>query len=365
VFFSKSEILAAKYLIESKTSYKCAVVFGSLPPETRVAQAALFNDPSKPQDILLATDAIGMGLNLSVRRIIFMSMRKFDGHSRIKLPIMDVKQIAGRAGRYKVADISGQQTKRESTAEDVIEQTIEDPSEAPRAKYGLVTTLSPESQRYLKYCMVTPSPVLKHAQLQLPDEILRRYANLVGLGSGFGRIWDGIPRHAVLDPSAPYSMADLREPNRVAALLDTIEGLLFEDRLQLVKVPVRRYRQCEEAFSAYCRVIANGESLPIYDIPESSVEFLQMTPMKPAQHLTEKYEIVSNNISLFLWLQYRFPNNFLDRQSASELAGLCERRFNEYLEKLNVKLPTGTDLLRRISGSAARASKPFRKRRWG
>jgi hypothetical protein len=50
-------------------------------------------------DILVATDAIGMGLNLAIRRIIFSTMTKFDGKSRRPLSISEVKQIGGRAGR--------------------------------------------------------------------------------------------------------------------------------------------------------------------------------------------------------------------------------------------------------------------------
>lgn len=366
VFFSKSEILAAKHLIESSTEYKCAVVFGSLPPETRVAQAALFNDPSKPYDILLATDAIGMGLNLSVRRIIFMSMRKFDGESMQKLPIMDVKQIAGRAGRYKVADISGdkknagaKQDHPDSTEHnnDVYEETIEDPSAAPRAKYGLVTTLNREDQRFLKYCMVTPTPVIRQAALQLSDDLMLRYAYHMGLGSGFRRLWELLPRHAVLDPRAPYNMSDNSEPGRLASLLDEVPGLLLKDRLQLVKAPVRRYRQSEDAYSAYCRVIANGEALAIYDIPEAGVEFLQHTVAKPVPSLTETYDVIASNISLFLWLQYRFPQNFLDREAAQEMYVLCERRFNEFLDKLHLD-PSASPALRRLTNRTNQSSKP-------
>lgn len=64
VVFSKILLHALKKDIERETGKKCAVIYGSLPPETRAAQAKLFNDPDSDYDILVATDAIGMGLNL-------------------------------------------------------------------------------------------------------------------------------------------------------------------------------------------------------------------------------------------------------------------------------------------------------------
>lgn len=68
-----------KQQIEKNTGYRCCVVYGSLPPEARSTQAAQFNDPQSGYDVLVASDAIGMGLNLNIRRVIFSSLTKFDG----------------------------------------------------------------------------------------------------------------------------------------------------------------------------------------------------------------------------------------------------------------------------------------------
>lgn len=64
VVFSRKEIHAMKNQIEKMTGKRVAIVYGSLPPETRARQASLFNDPDNEYDYLVATDAIGMGLNL-------------------------------------------------------------------------------------------------------------------------------------------------------------------------------------------------------------------------------------------------------------------------------------------------------------
>lgn len=64
VTFSRKTIFALQREIEATTGKKCAVIYGSLPPETRSLQAKLFNDPNNDYEILVASDAVGMGLNL-------------------------------------------------------------------------------------------------------------------------------------------------------------------------------------------------------------------------------------------------------------------------------------------------------------
>jgi ATP-dependent RNA helicase SUPV3L1/SUV3 len=64
VTFSVVNIHALRTEVEKKTGRKAAVVYGSLPPETRAQQARLFNDPNNDYDYLIASDAVGMGLNL-------------------------------------------------------------------------------------------------------------------------------------------------------------------------------------------------------------------------------------------------------------------------------------------------------------
>ncbi|PPQ88134.1 hypothetical protein CVT25_004889 [Psilocybe cyanescens] len=100
VTFSRRNIFDLKKTVESNTGLKCAVVYGRLPPEVRSEQAALFNDPNSGYDVIIGSDAIGMGLNLKIKRVIFQAMQKFEGGSMAPLPVSSVKQIAGRAGRY-------------------------------------------------------------------------------------------------------------------------------------------------------------------------------------------------------------------------------------------------------------------------
>lgn len=100
VAFSRSGIFALKRKVEENTGLRCAVAYGRLPPEIRAEQAALFNNPHSGYDVMIGSDAIGMGLNLKIKRIIFDSLHKFDGNVERPLSVSQVKQIAGRAGRY-------------------------------------------------------------------------------------------------------------------------------------------------------------------------------------------------------------------------------------------------------------------------
>ena len=103
VAFSRKAVYALKSEIERRVPLRACVIYGGLPPEARSRQAELFNKPNSGYDLLIASDAIGMGLNLNIRRIIFNELTKFDGVEVRQLTSPEVKQIAGRAGRYKMS----------------------------------------------------------------------------------------------------------------------------------------------------------------------------------------------------------------------------------------------------------------------
>ena len=101
IVFSKKSVLDAAGRLESN-GIRASVIYGSLPPEIRRRQMRLFT--SGKTKVVVATDAIGMGLNLPVRRIVFLQTEKFDGISRRKLNVSEIKQIAGRSGRFGLYD---------------------------------------------------------------------------------------------------------------------------------------------------------------------------------------------------------------------------------------------------------------------
>ena len=98
VGFSAEAVYAIAELIRRQRG-GAAVVMGSLSPRTRNAQVALFQ--SGEVEFLVATDAIGMGLNMDVEHVAFAGLRKFDGRSTRFLHPHEIGQIAGRAGRFR------------------------------------------------------------------------------------------------------------------------------------------------------------------------------------------------------------------------------------------------------------------------
>ncbi len=97
IAFSSEEVYAIAELIRRQKG-GAAIVMGSLSPKTRNAQVSLYQ--SGDVDFLVATDAIGMGINMDLENIYFSNLKKFDGKKLRKLNISEIGQIAGRAGRY-------------------------------------------------------------------------------------------------------------------------------------------------------------------------------------------------------------------------------------------------------------------------
>lgn len=102
VAFSKRKVLAlSRYF--ANCGIRNSVIYGDLPPEVRRLQYDSFINGKN--QVLVSTDAIGMGVNLPIRRIIFAETQKFDGEEFRSLTSQEIKQIAGRAGRIGIYDI--------------------------------------------------------------------------------------------------------------------------------------------------------------------------------------------------------------------------------------------------------------------
>src|ERR1700742_1870122 len=118
VAFSAGEVYAIAELIRRQRG-GAAVVLGALSPRTRNAQVALYQ--SGEVDFLVATDAIGMGLNMDVDHVAFAGLRKFDGKRTRFLHPQEIGQIAGRAGRYQKDGSFGVTGEAEDMDPDLVE----------------------------------------------------------------------------------------------------------------------------------------------------------------------------------------------------------------------------------------------------
>ena len=104
IAFSIEEVYAIAELVRRQKG-GAAVIMGSLSPKTRNSQVDVYQ--SGDVDYLVATDAIGMGLNMDIQQISFSNLMKFDGKKTRRLRTTEISQIAGRAGRYKTDGMFG------------------------------------------------------------------------------------------------------------------------------------------------------------------------------------------------------------------------------------------------------------------
>jgi ATP-dependent RNA helicase SUPV3L1/SUV3 len=131
VAFSRREVLMLRDQVAAN-GHAVSVIYGALPPEVRRREAERFAHGHA--HILVATDAIGMGLNLPIRRVLFSTLKKFDGVGDRTLNESEVHQIAGRAGRYGMHEegFTGVLREAEPTALRTLKELLPKPPRAPR-----------------------------------------------------------------------------------------------------------------------------------------------------------------------------------------------------------------------------------------
>lgn len=175
VAFSTEQVYAIAELIRRQRG-GAAVVMGSLSPRTRNAQVELFQ--SGEVDFLVATDAIGMGLNMDVDHVAFAGLRKFDGRRTRWLHAHEIGQIAGRAGRHLRDGTFGVTGEALALDPDLVEQVVEhrfDPLEA--AEWRNARLDFDTLPGLLRALTVTPGVRgLKLTEPALDETLLRRLA---------------------------------------------------------------------------------------------------------------------------------------------------------------------------------------------
>jgi ATP-dependent RNA helicase SUPV3L1/SUV3 len=326
VSFSVLGIHAMKKQIEIDTGRRVAIIYGSLPPETRAQQAALFNDPNNDYDFLVASDAIGMGLNLSIKRIIFETIYKRSNNGREKLSISQLKQIAGRAGRYRIAH---QDLNKEGSASASDEQNARLREYRATTTVGLVTCLDEEDLRYVQLALRTEPDPIKHAVIIPPAEFVDEFASHLPSGIPFEYILKRLSELSVLN--SRYQIADIRDQLTIARALDQIKDLSVVSRYLLAASPADlRTSTMHSILQVFGRCVAEMKMITIADIEEVPLEVLERPLTNDRSYLVE-LELLHKALVLYLWLSYRFVNVFKDREMAFYAKSLCEEKINRCL----------------------------------
>ncbi|KCV70091.1 hypothetical protein H696_03553 [Fonticula alba] len=300
IAFSRRELHSLKTRIESETSHKCCIIYGRLPPETRAMQARLFNDPNSPYTILLASDAVGMGLNLNIRRIIFSTLLKFDGTTNVPLSTSHIKQIAGRAGRS-------------SSDWDI----------------GYVTSFSPEDLPVIKKALKTELESAQRAGLTPVDEQIINVAS----------IYPELPLSSLVSlllstvqTDSNYFVCDTKELLQLADVIQPVP-LTLEERLLFVRAPISAssdsvvfaLKRFAEQY-AEAKIVAFEFRMPF---PSNS--------RKTLASLEEFYSIAD----LYLWLNQRL-DGFVDALPAELLRIQASLSLNSMIAKADSKKPAIT-----------------------
>ncbi len=269
VAFSRNAVVGLQAQI-GRSGRSTAAIYGSLSPAVRRREAERFR--SGNADVLVATDAIGLGLNLPIRRLIFASIEKYDGVTERLLTPPEIRQIAGRAGRYGLHE-EGQVTAFDARAVRVLRESIE---------------------------RFDPAPLDLPIWISPTDEHLRRLAEIIGT-TRVGRLLQFFATRVLRDDAGNVRIADLSGTIEVASALET------SDRFMRLPLAVR---------CTYARAPVNtrGNSLAVLSrwgdahATDGFVSGIELTESSAAYDRLLIHEDRSRLATLYLWLAQRFPD---------------------------------------------------------
>ncbi|KAJ2735663.1 RNA helicase [Coemansia sp. BCRC 34962] len=286
VAFSRREIFNIKAKIEKAAGLRCAVIYGGLPPETRAEQARLFNDPDSGYDVLVASDAVGMGINLKINRVVFTTLSKWDGDMVRPISVSQTRQIGGRAGRHN----SG-------------------------VDRGRVTTLEAVDVDRLDEIMGLQPHQLRVAGLKPPTEVIEVFSRQFPKVS-FSQLWSMFCDIASVSDN--YFLCNFRDQEAIASTIGHL-GLSIRDMYQFIYAPIN----CRDIIVRNCLVHCATAVARKIECKAASVICLPKAKPKTRQDLIA-FEQWHRAITLYLWLSFHFPETFTEYDGALVFKGQCE-----------------------------------------
>jgi ATP-dependent RNA helicase SUPV3L1/SUV3 len=266
-----------------------------LSPEVRKEEAKRFREGTT--DILVATDAIAMGLNLPIKTLLFTTDTKFDGISKRKLYPNEVVQIAGRAGRYghhEVGYIGATNTKELKH----IALMMDTPIKTIKPPFKVKATL--EQIEMLS----------THLSTKSLSKILHFYSKNMKF-------------------SGPFKASNISNMIDLSLLIDNKSSLKLADKYILSQAPINtRSPLIKDAYFSFVNSIIKNKQMP-YSLT------ININKLAKTQHDLLVAEDEVKKISLYLWLSYKMPDIFIDVKKVTDL----RVKVNKYCEdslKLNL-----------------------------
>ena len=291
VAFSRREVLILRDQVAAN-GHLVSVIYGALPPEVRRREAERFAHGAS--HILIATDAIGMGLNLPIRRVLFSTMTKFDGVGDRTLNESEVHQIAGRAGRYGMHE---------------------------EGFVGVLKEAEPQAARNLKELL----PKLPRAPRDFKAPVAPNWWHIQTIASrlqltGLRAVLDVFVDQLKLD-NAHFAVAELDQMLELAEQLDRSASVLpLKQRFIYAQAPVDTRTEAQvQAFLDWTQRHAltgqAGSPWFLDDVDEHS--------------RLDKMEQALRSCTLWLWLDLRFPGVYGHVEAVVDLRG----RLNDGIER--------------------------------
>ncbi|HZP88795.1 MAG TPA: helicase-related protein [Burkholderiales bacterium] len=275
IAFSRRDVLfLARQL--SQMGRSVATIYGALSPEARRAQARRFE--SGEVDIVVATDAIGMGLNLPIQRIVFSRVTKFDGYEEDFVPRALLHQISGRAGRFGLHEA------------------------------GRVAALDERDHRYLQRELRVQPEALEASQFQVAPSLehLRALQEATGEHS-LEKLLQRFVKNLDLRDDF-FVPANLTDQLARAPILDRTR-LSLDDRVVLSLVPINtEVVMLDNAWRGWVFAMSKGQVTRFRDDVQRFGFDLQQA------------EDMCRLCAAYSWLSYRRPDAFPDGQAARDLA---------------------------------------------
>jgi len=263
-----------------------ASIYGALSPEVRRTESKRFCDGDA--DILVATDAIGMGLNLPIRRVIFSSIAKFDGVASRPINATEVRQIAGRAGRFGIYE-TGYVNAFENDELIHLEHMLTTNDVADLEKLPI----SPSFPHL--------SAIAATLQTHKISEALAYFGERISMNSDL------------------FEIAPLQTQTQLALLVDEYAlRLNLKDKFIFTCAPISWDKPRERDYFLSCLdCVVNNQTKAL----PADIAWLNSTSPK---HL-EQAEDLSKDISLYAWLAHKFPNHFFELDKLPALRSKVSR----------------------------------------
>lgn len=270
---------------------RIAQIYGASPPEVRREEARRFREGEA--DILVATDAIAMGLNLPAHTVVLGESQKYDGKSMGKVPLPLVRQIAGRAGRYGHHD-AGTAAGMDYTTQSLVQQ-------------ALSTTDNPDADHPLY--LNPPAAWIATVQKVYPG-IRTRDLLLAWVRT--------------LSQSAVFTVPRLAESLQKAQFLDSHQDLLnvaIDERLRWVSAPLNiQEGQMATYYRVFLRAIVHSDvAAPVPSVRDGM--------------RTDEWESAYKLLSLYCWFHFRYPDVFLEIDLAIARRNECVDRIIGQIRK--------------------------------